>query len=35
MSKKDIIKKYKGSWISGKWLKRYLLKRTIKRKYKL
>ena len=30
MSKKDIIKKFKGKWWSDKWLNRYLAKRTTK-----
>tara|TARA_R110000824_G_scaffold348011_2_gene534754 strand:- start:864 stop:1028 length:165 start_codon:yes stop_codon:yes gene_type:complete len=34
MSKKDIIKKYKGNWWSGIWLNRYLAKRTTKVKHK-
>ena len=33
MSKKDIRKKYKGRWTTGKWLKRYFEKRTTKRKH--
>ena len=34
MSKKDIIKKFKGKWWSDKWLNRYLAKRTTKVKHK-
>ncbi len=34
MSKKDITKKYKGNWWSGRWLNRYLAKRTTKVKHK-
>lgn len=34
MSKKDIIKKFKGNWRSDKWLNRYLAKRTTKVKHK-
>ena len=34
MSKKDIIKKFKGKWWSDKWLNRYLVKRTTKVKHK-
>lgn len=34
MSKKDIIKKYRGRYSTGNWLKWYLFKRTTKVKHK-
>lgn len=34
MSKKDLRRKYKGRWNAGKWLSRYFIKFTTKRKHK-
>ena len=33
MSKKKIRKKFKSVYSTGRWLKRYFIKRTCKRKY--